>query len=195
MNSPAFDPFERLGIAPAFNVDVTRLESQHRELSRALHPDRHAGKGATERRHALGLAIEVNDAFRLLKDPVRRAELLLRRLGVAAGERVEPAPDQALLFEIMEQREALADAKASGDLNAVLALGRHAEQRERQLLAQLGALLDGALLNRAIAASVSDAAAPAFPSFDSAEALRTLGELRYVRRLRDEVAAIEDDLS
>ncbi len=39
---------------------------------------------------ALGRAIEVNEAFRILKDPVRRAEALLALHGVQSGEGKEP---------------------------------------------------------------------------------------------------------
>jgi molecular chaperone HscB len=84
------NPFEALGVEPSFALDLAILEQRHRELSRALHPDRHAASGAGERRMALGRAIEVNEAYRILKDPVRRAEALLAQRGVATGEGKEP---------------------------------------------------------------------------------------------------------
>ena len=84
------DPFEALGVEPAFNLDLALLEQRHRDLSRALHPDRHASSGAAERRMALGRAIEVNEAFRKLKDPIRRAEALLALRGVQSGEGKDP---------------------------------------------------------------------------------------------------------
>src|SRR5436190_21178580 len=105
------DPFETLGIEPAFSLDLEVLEQRHRDMSRALHPDRYAASGAAERRRALGRAIEVNEAFRILKDPVRRAEALLARLGVASGEGKEPPASPGLLMEVMERREALAEVR------------------------------------------------------------------------------------
>jgi len=47
------DPFETLGLAPKFDVDLKAAESRHRELSRALHPDRYVKAPAAERRMAL----------------------------------------------------------------------------------------------------------------------------------------------
>ena len=42
--------------------------------------------GASERRAALSKAVEVNEAWRVVRDPIRRAEALLALAGTAAGE-------------------------------------------------------------------------------------------------------------
>ena len=101
------DPFATFGLTPAFELDLNELEQRHRELSRALHPDRYAGRGASERRQALGKAIEVNEAWRRLKNPVKRAEALLERLGLAVSEEQEPKPAPEFLMDVMERREEL----------------------------------------------------------------------------------------
>ena len=92
------DPFDTLGVEPRFDLDSSALEQRHRDLSRALHPDRYTGAPAAERRLSLGRAIDVNEAFRVLKDPIRRAEALLRRAGVPVGEISEPRPPPDLLM-------------------------------------------------------------------------------------------------
>lgn len=168
------DPFDTLGVEPRFDIDLDKLAERHRDLSRTLHPDRYAGAPAAERRMALGKAIEVNDAYRVLKDPVRRAEALLRRAGVPVGETSEPKPSQALLMDMMEQREELADARRAKDLQAVQKLAESIRNRERSVLQQLGQTL-----------AVEGAATRALPH---------LGELRYLRRFLDEVSAIEEGL-
>ena len=169
------DPFETLGVEPAFGLDVAVLEQRHRNLSRALHPDRYASSGAAERRRALGRAIEVNEAFRILKDPVRRAEALLARHGTQSGEGKEPPASPALLMEVMERREALAEIRHSKDAPALNSLIREVRQSEAQALTTLG---------QAFAANTEN----------SAEILKRIGELRYYRRFLDEAAAIADDL-
>ncbi len=170
------DPFQTLGVEPRFDLDPDALAQRHRDLSRALHPDRYASAPAAERRLALGRAIEVNDAFRVLKDPVRRAEALLRRAGVPVGETAEPRPSQALLMDMMERREELADARRSKDLAVVHKLAESVRGRERVVLGLLGQTL------------AADASA-------ISTALPHLGELRYLRRFLDEVSAIEEDLA
>src|SRR5271166_4326604 len=104
------DPFETLGVEPGFSLDLAAVEQRHRDLSKALHPDRYTGAPAAERRMALSRAIDVNEALRVLKDPVRRAEALLRRSGVLVGEIHEPKPPSSLLMEMMELREELSEA-------------------------------------------------------------------------------------
>jgi molecular chaperone HscB len=160
---------------PVFGLDLAVLEQRHRDLSRALHPDRHAASGAAERRMALGRAIEVNEAFRLLKDPVRRAEALLALRGVHSGEDKEPKATPALLMEVMERREALADVRKTKN-EAALA----------RLIAEVNA--EG---NRVQAALASDFSSP---SSNPAEILKRVGELRYYRRFLDEAASIADEL-
>jgi molecular chaperone HscB len=192
------DPFETLGLDPTFDLDLTALERRQRDLSRALHPDRYVGRPPAERRQALGRAIEVNDAARKLKDPIARAEVLLGRAGVAVGETAEPKADPELLMDMMEQREALADARRARDLAAVTKLARAVAERQRAALDRLradfaratgpGAANPGAANP---GAANPGAANPAV----SAALLRRVGELCYYRRFLDEVAAIEDELA
>jgi molecular chaperone HscB len=169
------DPFETLGVEPVFGLDLAALEQRHRDLSRTLHPDRHANAGAAERRMALGRAIEVNEAFRILKDPVRRAEALLARRGVQSGEGKEPPASPALLMEVMERREALAEIRHTKDAAALSRVMSEVRQIEQRTQAALGSEF-------------------AFEGPNPAEILKRIGELRYYRRFLDEAASIADDL-
>lgn len=172
----SLDPFAALGVEPRFDLDPRELEQRHRELSRALHPDRHAGEPPAQRRLALSRAIEVNEAYRALKDPIRRAEGVLQKRGVATGETKEPKPSPALLMEMMEAREALADAVRAKDIAAVTALGDDMRRREADLMKQMTAALD------------------AGDDSSNLKAVSLLGELRYTKRFLDEVAAFEEAL-
>jgi molecular chaperone HscB len=173
------DPFETLGIEPRFDLDLRAVEQRHRELSGALHPDRYAGRPAAERRLALGRAIDVNEAFRAVRDPVRRAEALLGRAGVAVGETSEAKPPPSLLMEMMEAREELAEARRAKDLARAGKLGEAMRARQRAVEERLGRALDAGKGDPQI--------------LDGARA--ALGELRYVRRFLDEVDAIEEELA
>lgn len=170
------DPFKTLGIEPAFDIDVRAVEARHRELSRALHPDKFASAPAAERRMALSRAIEVNEAFRAIKNPIKRAEALFQYIGVPAGETAEPNPSTDLLMEMMEAREALSDAARAKDMGAVNNLSLKMQLRERETLTALGEGFKKA------DEDVSEAR----------KLLHLLGELRYLRRFLDEVSAIEE---
>lgn len=170
------DPFLTLGIERRFDVDLARLERQHRELSRALHPDRYVSAPPGERRAALERAVEVNEAFRVVRDPVRRAEALLTLAGVPVGEDREPKAAPAFLMEVMEHREALAEAKAARDRAAIEALTTAVKARESEAERALARGLDA-----------PDRGAP------PASLVGRLGELRFYRRFLEEAdAALEE---
>jgi molecular chaperone HscB len=172
------DPFDILGIEARFELDRKALDERHRALSGALHPDRYTGRPAAERRMALERAIEVNSAWRNLKDPVKRAEALLARGGVKSGEGDEPKASPELLMEMMEMREQLSDAHRARDLEAIGKLGSSMRKRERKVLDELGGGFD----------SAGD------DTGKLAELLPLLGTLRYLRRFFEELDAIEEQL-
>src|SRR5437763_11326780 len=77
------DKFATLGFEPSFD-EPAGLDERFRALSRKLHPDRFARATPQERRHSLEQTTRLNEAYRTLKDPVRRAEHLLQLRGVQA---------------------------------------------------------------------------------------------------------------
>ena len=131
------DPFVVLGAPRRFDLDLAMLEKTHRELSRALHPDRFAQSSASERRAALEKAANVNEAWRMLRDPIRRAEALFRLAGAPVGETNEPKASPAFLMEMMEDREALAEARAAKDLSKVRKLAEVMSTRAKEVEAKL----------------------------------------------------------
>ncbi len=168
------DPFATLGIVATYDVDLLGAEKTHRELSRALHPDRYVGSTSSERRQALSRAIEVNEAWRIVRDPVRRAEALLRLRGVQLAEDREPPATPDFLMEMLDRREALGQAKERRDLSTVRDLAAEVQtawvQAEKELALR-------------------------FSKGEAATLVGKLGELRFYRRFLDEVSAIEDELA
>jgi len=175
------DPFDTLGVHPAFDLDLKELEQRYRDLSRVLHPDRHVGGPASERRMALGRAVEVNEAWRILRDPLARAEALLGRGAVVPGARA--TADPGFLMEMMEQREELSEARRSGDHARVLRLAGEITAKRDAAMAKLSTHFR----------EVGVASEPSTASEGVARSL--LGELRYYQRFLDEVSAIDDERS
>lgn len=168
-------PFELLGVPLLFALDERELERRHRELSRALHPDRYAGRPSSERREALSRAISVNEAFRKLRDPLTRAEALLSQLGREVSETNLPRPEPALLMRVMEQREELAAARRAGDRGRVEGLAERAAADAEEATERL-------------ADAFSEEPIPVD------EVVKVLGELRYLQRLKEEAGAALDEL-
>jgi molecular chaperone HscB len=114
MSAP--DYFQFFGLAPKLALDLADLEQRFYRLSRELHPDRFQRSTPAERERSLNASATLNDAYRTLRDPVSRAEYVLKRLGLAADSKQAP-PE--LLEEVFALNEALEEQNA-----AQLAAGR-----------------------------------------------------------------------
>lgn len=172
------NPFEVLGIEPRYDIDRKEIEKRHRDLSKALHPDKFAQDGASARRESLERAAQVNEAWRIVRDPIRRAEALFTLAGIKVGETNEPKSDQAFLMEMMEMREALSEARETKDLDKVRALAADAEAREAAAKEAISAAMD--------VGNDIDLLSKALPK---------LGELRFYRRMLEDVSSVEDAIA
>lgn|SRR5208337_583365 len=89
------DYFAFFGLPPKLNLDVAALEKDFYELSRRLHPDLNATAGSEEQQWSLEQSSMLNDAYRTLRDPIKRTEYLLHLEGVALEEQSKSATEQA----------------------------------------------------------------------------------------------------
>ena len=181
---PAADHFAVLGIGKAFAVDLAAIEKRYKEMSRQIHPDRFARADARARRASMERSVQLNRAYKTLRDPVKRAEYLLALAGFEVGGEdgtFRPAPDgsrervpvpQELLLEVMELREGLLEARGAGDTPRVRALGDDVRGRRQRGLA-------------AVAEALGETPA------DLNRASRELVAVRYYDRFLDELA--DDD--
>ncbi len=78
--------FEVFSLPPKLRLDTAALEKSFYTLSRTLHPDRFASKPAAEQADATEKSSELNDAYRTLRDPIRRTEYLLGLEGIDLEE-------------------------------------------------------------------------------------------------------------
>lgn len=177
----------------------------------------HDGCGRLVAGGVLASAIDVGDAYRLLKDPLRRAKWLIERAAQLAGQQASviqqlERADPEFLMDIMEQREALSAARRSGNLSEALALAGPIREREAAALSELSEALDSGPVARLLADSAAfddssrasseskavdtNSGASSDPALATAlsSAAACLSRLRYLRRFLDEVAAIEDEL-
>jgi molecular chaperone HscB len=76
------DYFQFFGFPRKLNLDAAALEKEFYSLSRRLHPDMSAQADSQERAWSLEQSSLLNDAYRTLKDPIKRTEYLLRLEGV-----------------------------------------------------------------------------------------------------------------
>ena len=124
---PPADYFALFGIGKNLALDLDGLQRRFYQLSREWHPDVHARAGAGQREIAEQATAALNDAWRVLRDPLTRAEYLLKSEGFDIGEQRGRDVPQDLLEEVFELNMALEEARA-GDSDAkaqaAAALGR-----------------------------------------------------------------------
>jgi molecular chaperone HscB len=119
------DYFALLGLPPQFVVDLGVLETNYLRLQQQLHPDRFAQKNDREKLLAQSQAVTINEAYHTLRDPIRRGSYWLRRNGVdfdIAAERT--IHDQAILLEMLERREELAEAADNDTIQSMISVTR-----------------------------------------------------------------------
>jgi molecular chaperone HscB len=97
--------FELFGITPALNLDLKDLEQRYFRFSRQCHPDLFARKSAAEQQTALDKTALLNDAYRTLRDPIRRAEYFVG----SDDKPVSPPPE--LLEEVFELNMAIEEGE------------------------------------------------------------------------------------
>jgi molecular chaperone HscB len=93
-------------------LDTKDLEQRFYALSRKWHPDRFARAGAEERQQALDASALLNDGYRVLRDPVQRANYLLKEHGFDIGEQQTKDVPPELLEEVFELNVALEESDA-----------------------------------------------------------------------------------
>jgi molecular chaperone HscB len=89
------DYFTFFGLPRKLNFDSALLEREFYELSRKLHPDLSARADKREQEWSLEQSSLLNDAYRTLKNPIKRTEYLLRLEGVELEEQSKTATEKA----------------------------------------------------------------------------------------------------
>jgi molecular chaperone HscB len=117
------DYFRFFGFPRKLNLDTVALEKEFYALSRRLHPDMSAQAESQERAWSLEQSSLLNDAYRTLKDPIKRTEYLLRLEGVELDEQSKQATEKARAAGELKKQVVPADL-----LEEVFELNMHLEE-------------------------------------------------------------------
>jgi molecular chaperone HscB len=109
------DYYQLLGIPRTLNLSLDELQKRYYELSRQLHPDRFMQKPEAEQQRALDMSSALNDAYRTLKDRVKRAQYMLSLEGFDIGEQRSKDVPPELLEEVFELNMALEEMRSGDD--------------------------------------------------------------------------------
>ena len=143
MSHPVTNHFELFGLSVAFELDTQSLGQRYHELVRSSHPDRYANAPEPQKLRAVHMAAQVNEAFRILQDPISRARYLLEIKGAVLNDESATLADPPFLLEQMELRDALEEARMAQDPLEMLAqVGSRIQVRMDQLIQTLCAQLE-----------------------------------------------------
>jgi molecular chaperone HscB len=151
------DYFAFFALPRKLNIDLALLEKDFYQLSRRLHPDISVRGDEREREWSLEQSSKLNDAYRTLKDPIKRTEYLLRLEGIELEEQSKAATEKARssgqakkqvvpedlleeVFELNMQLEELRMNQKTGDDDPVLV--KELETQKESLEAKHQALAD-----------------------------------------------------
>ena len=138
--------FELLGFAQSSAVPGDALNRSYREIQARVHPDRFAAASEAERRVAMQLATQLNEAYQTLKNPLKRAIYLLGLKGVDVMSETNTAMEPAFLMQQMEWHENIEDARAARSAARLEILRAELESEKRARFGRLEALLESAAL-------------------------------------------------
>ncbi len=160
--------FALFDLPAKLTLDAKDLEQRYFRLSRQWHPDLFARKSDAEREQALDRTALLNDAYRVLRNPLKRAAYV-----AAAADEMKPQAPPELLEEVFELNMALEELR-SGDEDVRPQL----EQQQQSFLAALERQ------NRDLQAL--------FPAYDAgsasaADVQALLNRRKYIQNLVDEV--------
>lgn len=165
--------FELFDLPTQFDVEMSLLSSRFRELQKQFHPDKFASSSEHEKLLAVQQASQINDAYRVLKAPVDRAEYLLSLHGFDLTNEQHTMNDLEFLMEQMTLREELEAIEQRHDDDALADFETKVTHSYRALLTQVEHELS--LL-----------------SWE--QAAETVRKLKFIKKLKSEVERVEDIL-
>lgn len=168
------NPFALFDLPVAFQVDSALLNERYLALQKSLHPDNFSAASAQEQRLVMQKSAEINDALRILKDPITRADSII---GINTGETENPEEksnnDIDFLMQQMEWRETLENIENRKDTDELTAFTQEIDQIRHAILSELSTALTEQQWD--IARAITD-------------------KLRFIKKLQAEIERVEETL-
>lgn len=168
------NPFALFDLPVAFQVDSALLNERYLALQKSLHPDNFSAASAQEQRLAIQKSAEINDALRILKDPITRADSIIAiNTGEAENPEEKSNNDIDFLMQQMEWRETLENIENRQDTDELTAFAQEINQIRHAILSELSTALDAQQWD--IARAITD-------------------KLRFIKKLQAEIERVEETL-
>ena len=168
------NPFALFDLPVVFQVDSALLNERYLALQKSLHPDNFSAASAQEQRLAIQKSAEINDALRILKDPIARADSII---ALNTGETENPEEksnnDIDFLMQQMEWRETLENIENRKDTDELTVFAQEINQIRHAILSELSTALTAQQWD--IARAITD-------------------KLRFIKKLQTEIERVEETL-
>ncbi|NHZ69734.1 MAG: Fe-S protein assembly co-chaperone HscB [Thermotogales bacterium] len=167
--------FELFSLPQQYVLERAELDARYRKLQSSAHPDRYASASDQERRISMQQATHINEAYQVLKDPLRRGRYLLELRGHVIEDQQSTHQDPEFLMQQIELREALGEIRGQDDpLQALDRLAREIQAQYQALESELAQALDA--------------------GGETEQAVTLVLKMQYFMRLQNEVQELEADL-
>ena len=168
------NPFALFDLPVAFQVDSALLNERYLALQKSLHPDNFSATSAQEQRLAIQKSAEINDALRILKDPIARADsIIILNTGETENPEEKSNKDIGFLMQQMEWRETLENIENRKDTDELTAFTKEIDQIRHAILSELSTALGE-------------------QQWDIARAMTD--KLRFIKKLQVEIERVEETL-
>jgi len=144
------DYFSFFGLPRKLSINLEELEEVFYALSRKFHPDFFFNSSDYEKQISMDKSSTLNDAYRTLRDPIRRTQYLLELEGAKTEEGKDKLAADLLeeVFELNLELEELKAAKKLGDedeIKEITASVAASRQKLEEKIKELEGELQGSL--------------------------------------------------
>jgi len=135
--------FQIFGFSAQFDVDINQLAELYQTLQKKVHPDKFAHASSQDQLAAVKKSTLINDAYQTLKNPLQRAQYLLKLRESDQPNEQASFSDNSFLMRQMELHEMLDDVKHADDMDhAIFELSKELDTGSAELFSIMHAQLD-----------------------------------------------------
>lgn len=166
--------FTILNIEPAYSVNNSELKQLLIEAQKSSHPDNFVNLDEAKRLELLMKSSDINDAYQVLQDPVKRAEHLL---GLKLGDELDSESlnhDMDFLMAQLDLRSELEEIEQAKDLDKLMSYAENVDTNFNQSVIAITESFDKNNLD---------------------EVKILIDRLKFWQKLQREIERIEDNLA
>jgi molecular chaperone HscB len=163
--------FALFNLPEQFDLDKQVLDAAWRTIQKEAHPDRFVYSPESEKRAALEWASLANDAYQVLRNPVKRAAHLCHIKGYREDAGL-PVPSD-FIFEQIEWRELLDNARIDNDFEGLEKISNRLRERITGQMQLIKKELDSDCF---------------------ADALQEIRKMIFLQKFSEEVSVVFDEL-